>query len=618
MEKTIYVNRPASRTWNRLGVNEAAVRWDTDAETLLSNERFTAVSGENAPLRIEAADGGAAYGRRVYTVTAEAGAELTVFEVCTAAQPLAAELRLTAAEGAHLRVVQLLNPTRGAVLRHELSAQLAEHAKLDLISLQLGDSAVYADHQISLAGDGAALRVDLGYLARRSDTADIDLTVEQLGKSTVSEIHASGALMERAKKVFRGTIDFKRGSAGSVGSENEIVLLLGEDAENKTVPVILCAEENVEGSHGATIGELDADTLFYFASRGIDRAAAEAILARAAVARFLGAAQSEEIVFTRNTTEGLNLVAYSYGLSHVKAGDEILISTMEHHSNILPWQMVCRQTGAQLKFMKCEPDGSLDPNKVEALITARTRVVALQQVSNVLGREYPIRAVAELAHRVGAVLVVDGAQSMPHLPVNVQELGADFLAFSGHKLYGPMGIGALYGRRELLEEMPPFLTGGEMIESVTREGAVFAEAPHKFEAGTVNAAGAAGLHAAIDYVERVGFDTIHARELAVTADALARMRALPHVRILGSDKAEEHNGILTFVVDNVHPHDVSELLAADGVAVRAGHHCAEPLHHFLGYHATVRASFAFYNDKTDVDRLVGSLSTVRGRMGYDD
>ena len=166
--------------------------------------------------------------------------------------------------------------------------------------------------------------------------------------------------------------------------------------------------------------------------------------------------------------------------------------------------------------------------------------------------------------------------------------------------------------------MPPFLTGGEMIESVTREGAVFAEVPHKFEAGTVNAAGAAGLHAAIDYVERVGFDTIHARELAVTADALARMRVLPHVRVLGSDKAEEHNGILTFAVDNVHPHDVSELLAADGVAVRAGHHCAEPLHRFLGYHATVRASFAFYNDKTDVDRLVSSLSTVRGRMGYDD
>ena len=340
--------------------------------------------------------------------------------------------------------------------------------------------------------------------------------------------------------------------------------------------------------------------------------------AREAVRDFLGAASTQEIIFTRNTTESLNLVAYSYGLSHIKTGDEVVVSIMEHHSNLLPWQMVCRQTGATLKFMECEPDGSLDLHKVEQLITERTKLVALTQVSNVLGRQYPVREIAAMAHKKGAVIVVDGAQSTPHIPVNVRELGADFLAFSGHKLYGPMGIGGLYGRRELLDEMPPFLTGGEMIESVTREGAVFAEAPHKFEAGTVNAAGAAGLHAAIDYVERVGFDTIHARELAVTADALARMRALPHVRILGSDKAEEHNGILTFVVDNVHPHDVSELLAADGVAVRAGHHCAEPLHRFLGYHATVRASFAFYNDKTDVDRLVGSLSTVRGRMGYDD
>ena len=340
--------------------------------------------------------------------------------------------------------------------------------------------------------------------------------------------------------------------------------------------------------------------------------------AREAVRSFLNAKSSREIIFTRNTTESINLVAYSYGLSHVKAGDEVLVSIMEHHSNLLPWQMVCRQTGAKLRFIECELDGSVDLNKVESLINRRTKIVAMTQVSNVLGRENPIRQVAELAHRVGAVMVVDGAQSTPHMPVDVQALGADFLAFSGHKVYGPMGIGALYGREELLEQMPPFLTGGEMIESVTREGAVFAEAPHKFEAGTVNAAGASGLHAAIDYVERVGFDTIHARELAVTADALARMRALPHVRILGSDKAEEHNGILTFVVDNVHPHDVSELLAADGVAVRAGHHCAEPLHRFLGYHATVRASFAFYNDKTDVDRLVGSLSTVRGRMGYDD
>ena len=338
--------------------------------------------------------------------------------------------------------------------------------------------------------------------------------------------------------------------------------------------------------------------------------------ARAAVARFLGAAQSEELVFTRNTTEGLNLVAYSYGLSHVKAGDEILISTMEHHSNILPWQMVCRQTGAQLKFMECEPDGSLDPNKVEALITARTRVVALQQVSNVLGREYPIRAVAELAHRVGAVLVVDGAQSMPHLPVNVQELGADFLAFSGHKLYGPMGIGALYGRRELLEEMPPFLTGGEMIESVTREGAVFAEAPHKFEAGTVNAGGAVALAAAIDYLESVGLENVHAQEQALTRYAYEGMKKIPGVNILGSDDPDKHCGILSFTVDGVHPHDIATILDSCHVDVRAGHHCAQPLLAYLGVRSCARASLAFYNTTADIDRFLAALGGVRKEMGY--
>ena len=293
MEKIIYVNRPASRTWNRLGVNEAAVLWDADAETLIERTAYTAHSGKNAPIRIDISDGGAAYRRRVCTVTAEAGADVTVYEVCTAARPLAAELRLTVENGAHLRVVQLLNPSRGAVLRHELTAEVCEGAGLDLISLQLGDGDIYADHHIALAGDGAALRAGLGYLARHSDTVDINLTVEQIGKNTVSEINAAGALMEGAKKIFRGTIDFKRGSSGSVGSENEMVLLLGEDAENKTVPVILCAEENVEGSHGATIGELDAETLFYFASRGIDRAAAEAILARAAVERLARMAGDE-------------------------------------------------------------------------------------------------------------------------------------------------------------------------------------------------------------------------------------------------------------------------------------------------------------------------------------
>ena len=338
--------------------------------------------------------------------------------------------------------------------------------------------------------------------------------------------------------------------------------------------------------------------------------------AREAVRRFLNAKSAAEIVFTRNTTEGLNLVAYSYGLSHIRAGDEVVVSILEHHSDLLPWQMVCRQTGAVLKFLDCEPDGSLDLNKAEALITDKTKLVAVTHVSNVIGRVNPIRQLADMAHKHGAVLVVDGAQSTPHIPVDVQALDADFLAFSGHKVYGPMGIGVLYGKRALLEEMPPFLTGGEMIESVSREGAVFAELPHKFEAGTVNAAGAAGLHAAIDYVQSVGFEAMHRQELALTQRTLAGMADMPHIHVIGSDKPEEHNGIVTFTVEGAHPHDVSEILACDGVDVRAGHHCAQPLLQHLGLSATVRASFAFYNTENEVDRLLQSLSTIRERMGY--
>ena len=338
--------------------------------------------------------------------------------------------------------------------------------------------------------------------------------------------------------------------------------------------------------------------------------------ARETVRKFIGAASTEEVVFTRNTTESLNLVAYSYGLTHVKAGDEVLVSIMEHHSDLLPWQMVCRQTGAKLRFIDCEPDGSVDLNKVDELITDKTKIVAMTQVSNVLGRRYPVREVAKLAHAKGAVMVVDGAQSTPHMPVNVQELSADFFAFSGHKVFGPMGIGVLYGRRDLLDAMPPFLSGGEMIESVTRESAVYAELPHKFEAGTVNAAGAAGLKAALDYVSSIGFDELMRREHALTERAFNAVRNIPHVQVLGSDKAEEHTGIVTFVVDGVHPHDISEILSSDGIAVRAGHHCAQPLLKHLGHLSTTRASLAFYNTEDEVDRFVASLSTIRERMGY--
>lgn len=340
--------------------------------------------------------------------------------------------------------------------------------------------------------------------------------------------------------------------------------------------------------------------------------------AREAVRKFIGAEKSNEIIFTRNTTESLNLVAYSYGLSNVKKGDEIVVSIMEHHSDLLPWQMVAKTCGAELKFIECAKDGSIDLEKVKELITSRTKIVAMTQVSNVLGREYPVKEIAKLAHEKGAVMVVDGAQSSPHMRVDVTDLDADFFAFSGHKLLAPMGIGVLYGKEELLEKMPPFLSGGEMIDSVTRTSAVYAELPHKFEAGTVNAAGAAGLKAAIDYIEKVGFDYIGEREIALTSRAIEKMKKIPHVNIIGSENADEHTGIVTFTIDNVHPHDISEILAADGIAVRAGHHCAQPLLTHLGLNSTARASFAFYNTEDEVDKFTDSVATIRERMGYGE
>lgn len=340
--------------------------------------------------------------------------------------------------------------------------------------------------------------------------------------------------------------------------------------------------------------------------------------AREAVRKFIGAEKSNEIIFTKNTTESLNLVAYSYGLSNVKKGDEIVVSIMEHHSDLLPWQMVAKTCGAELKFIECAKDGSIDLEKVKELITSRTKIVAMTQVSNVLGREYPVKEIAKLAHEKGAVMVVDGAQSTPHMRVDVTDLDADFFAFSGHKLLAPMGIGVLYGKEELLEKMPPFLSGGEMIDSVTRTSAVYAELPHKFEAGTVNAAGAAGLKAAIDYIEKVGFDYIGEREIALTSRAIEKMKKIPHVNIVGSENADEHTGIVTFTIDNVHPHDISEILAADGIAVRAGHHCAQPLLTHLGLNSTARASFAFYNTEDEVDKFTDSVATIRERMGYGE
>ena len=340
--------------------------------------------------------------------------------------------------------------------------------------------------------------------------------------------------------------------------------------------------------------------------------------AREMVREFLNAREAAEIDFVRNAAEGLNLVAYSLSSLVLKPGDEILVSIMEHHSNLLPRQQAAARTGAVVKYLERTEDGKYTEEAFRAALSDRTKVVVMTQVSNVLGRTAPIEKIVKLARKHGAVVVMDAAQSAPHMPINVKDLEVDFMAFSGHKLMGPMGIGVLYGKKELLEEMPPFLTGGEMIDSVSRTGAVFAPLPHKFEAGTVNAAGAWGLKAAIEYLQQIGFDEIKRREEALTSRALEGLKEIPHVHVLGSEKAEEHCGILTFTIDGVHPHDVSAILDADGIAVRAGHHCAQPLMEYLGVSTTTRASLFFYNTEEEIDAFVESMKTVRRRMGYGE
>lgn len=340
--------------------------------------------------------------------------------------------------------------------------------------------------------------------------------------------------------------------------------------------------------------------------------------ARKTVAAFINAKSENEIIFTRNTTESLNLIAYSYALSTLKPGDEIVVSIMEHHSNLLPWQMAARQTGAVLKFLECDMEAVISDEELNSVITDKTRIVAVTQVSNVLGCVNPVKKIADIAHRNGAVFVMDGAQSVPHMPVDVQELDVDFLAFSGHKIMGPMGIGVLYGKKKLLDKMPPFLTGGEMIESVTREGAVYAQVPHKFEAGTVNAAGAAGLAAAIEYVNKIGFDYIMAKEEELTTYVMEKLRSIPHVNVLGSKDPKNHTGIVAFTIDNVHPHDISEIMASQNIAIRAGHHCAQPLLKYLGVNSAARASFMFYNTIEEADAFVDCIKGIRREMGYGE
>lgn len=341
-------------------------------------------------------------------------------------------------------------------------------------------------------------------------------------------------------------------------------------------------------------------------------------LAREKVRDFIHAKSEREIIFTRNTTESINLVAYSYGLSNLKSEDEILVTIMEHHSNLLPWQMVAEKTGAKLVYLDCEQDGSLSEEAILNAISEKTKLAAIGLVSNVLGRRNPVEKIIKLVHEKGGVVLVDAAQAVLHETVDVIASDADFLAFSGHKMMAPMGIGVLYGKEALLEEMPPFLTGGEMIETVTREGATYAALPHKFEAGTVNGAGAVGLAAAIDYMKEIGMDKIQKREAELTKMLFDGMNQIPFVHILGSTKPEEHGGIVSFVVDGVHPHDIASILDDSQIAVRAGHHCAQPLLKHLGVMSSVRASLAFYNDEKDIERFLDCLAGVRRRMGYGE
>ncbi|HYW13333.1 MAG TPA: cysteine desulfurase [Longimicrobium sp.] len=338
--------------------------------------------------------------------------------------------------------------------------------------------------------------------------------------------------------------------------------------------------------------------------------------ARTQVASLFGIADPAELIWTRGTTEGLNLIAYTWGSANLRAGDEILLSVLEHHSNLVPWQLLAQRTGARLRFLELDDQGRLDLSGLDFLLTERTKLVSISHVSNALGTVNPVREIARRAKEAGALMVVDGAQSAPHMPVDVPSLGADFYAFSGHKMCGPTGIGGLWGRREVLEAMPPFHGGGDMIDFVELESSTYAAIPTKFEAGTPNVAGAVGLGAAADYLAGIGRDAILAHERHLIAYAVERLGDIPDLAILGPRSLEERSGVISFTLADIHPHDLATILDSEGVAIRAGHHCCQPLMKCLGVGSTARASFYLYNTTDEVDTLVNGLHKARGLFGY--
>ena len=352
--------------------------------------------------------------------------------------------------------------------------------------------------------------------------------------------------------------------------------------------------------------------------RGVYELAAEATDlyegARAKLAGFINAPGPETIVFNRGTTESVNLVAYAWGRAFLREGDEILITEMEHHSNIIPWQFTANATGARLRYIPVTDDGRLDLTNLESLLTERTKIVSVTGMSNVLGTINPVADLADAAHAVGALIMVDGAQLVPHAPVDVQAIDCDFLTISGHKMLGPTASGGLYAKREVLEEMPPFLGGGEMISEVFEDHATFNDVPFKFEAGTMNIAEEVGLGAAIDYLEAIGMDAVHEAEADLTGYALERLTDAG-ARVFGPLETTNRGGAISFAFNDVHPHDLAEILNAEGVAVRAGHHCAQLLMRRYAVPATTRASFSLYNTRAEVDALVGALAKAEDIFG---
>ena len=350
--------------------------------------------------------------------------------------------------------------------------------------------------------------------------------------------------------------------------------------------------------------------------RGIHELSRRATVAyeesRAKVAGWVGASDPSEIIWTRGTTEAINLVATAWGLDNVSEGDEILISVLEHHSNIIPWQLLARRTGAVIKYIELDEQGRWILDELPRLLTDRTKVVAISHVSNALGTVNPVKRVAAAAHEVGALVLVDGAQGAVHMKVDVQELGVDCYAFSGHKMCGPTGIGALWARRDLLDSMEPYQGGGEMIHFVGRDESSWATVPHKFEAGTPNIAGAIGMGTAIDFLSGVGMDAIAKHEHALLGYALERMSAVDGIRIYGPQSPDEHSALISFTLGDAHPHDISTILDSEGIAVRAGHHCAQLAMQHFGISATARASIYLYNTESDIDRLIEGLEKVRG------